>query len=116
VDNASNVFCQGIASSLLGALAFNRLDDPFTTRVAHPQQPALGTPQSDIGWNSVPTAKMRRARREQTMKRTREEIEPIAALVADAMLKVHRALGPGLREFDARTASSAWSTGYERAH
>jgi hypothetical protein len=32
------------------------------------------------------------------MKRTREEIEQIAAQVVDAMLKVHRALGPGLLE------------------
>jgi GxxExxY protein len=32
------------------------------------------------------------------MKRTREEIEQIAAIVVDAMLKVHRALGPGLLE------------------
>jgi hypothetical protein len=66
------VFCQGIASSLLGALAFNRLDDQFTRRVAHPQQPARGTPQLGIGCNPVPTAKMRRARREEAMKRTKE--------------------------------------------
>jgi hypothetical protein len=30
------------------------------------------------------------------MKKTREETEQIAAVVVDAMLKVHRALGPGL--------------------
>jgi GxxExxY protein len=36
--------------------------------------------------------------KEETMKRTREEIEQIAAQVVDAMLKVHRALGPGLFE------------------
>jgi GxxExxY protein len=41
---------------------------------------------------------MRRARREDAMKKTREEIEQIAELVVDAMLKVHRALGPGLLE------------------
>jgi hypothetical protein len=43
------------------------------------------------------------------MKKTREEIEQIGAVVVDAMLKVHRALGPG-----SRTASSTWSIGYER--
>ena len=32
------------------------------------------------------------------MNKTKEEIEQIAELVADAMLKVHRALGPGLLE------------------
>ena len=32
------------------------------------------------------------------MKKRREEIEQIATLVVDAMLKVHRALGPGLLE------------------
>ena len=32
------------------------------------------------------------------MKKTREEIEQIAEVVVDAMLKVHRALGPGLLE------------------
>ena len=32
------------------------------------------------------------------MTKSREEIEPIAALLVDAMLKVHRALGPGLLE------------------
>jgi hypothetical protein len=32
------------------------------------------------------------------MKKTREEIEQIAALVVDAMLKARRALGPGLLE------------------
>jgi len=32
------------------------------------------------------------------MEKTREEIEQIAALLVDAMLKVHRALGPGLLE------------------
>ena len=51
-----------------------------------------------IDWNHFLTAKMRRARREETMKRTREGIEQIAAQVVDAMLKVHRALGPGLLE------------------
>ena len=51
-----------------------------------------------LDWNHFLTAKMRRARREETMKRTREEIEQIAAQVVDAMLKVHRALGPGLLE------------------
>jgi hypothetical protein len=46
------------------------------------------------------------------MNKTKEEIEQIAELVVDAMLKVHRALGPDLLE--PRTASSAWSMGYER--
>ena len=32
------------------------------------------------------------------MKKTWEEIEQIAEVVVDAMLKVHRALGPGLLE------------------
>ena len=32
------------------------------------------------------------------MKKTREEIEQIAEVVVDAMVKVHRALGPGLPE------------------
>ena len=32
------------------------------------------------------------------MKKPREEIEQIAEVVVDAMLKVHRALGPGLLE------------------
>ena len=32
------------------------------------------------------------------MKKTREEIEQIAEVVVDAMVKVHRALGPGLLE------------------
>jgi GxxExxY protein len=44
------------------------------------------------------TAKKRRARREDRMKKTREEIERIAEAVVDAILKVHRALGPGLLE------------------
>jgi hypothetical protein len=51
-----------------------------------------------IAWNQFLTTKMRRARREETLKRTREEIEQIAAQVVGAMLKVHRALGPGLLE------------------
>jgi hypothetical protein len=51
-----------------------------------------------IGGNQFLTAKMRRARREETGKRTREEIGPIAAQVVDAMLEVDRALGPGLLE------------------
>jgi hypothetical protein len=32
------------------------------------------------------------------MKKTREEIEQIAEMVVDSMLKVHRALGSGLAE------------------
>ena len=44
------------------------------------------------------TTKTPRARREQAMKKTNEEIEQIAEQVVDAMLKVHRALGPGLLE------------------
>jgi GxxExxY protein len=32
------------------------------------------------------------------MKKTREEIEKLAEIVVDAILKVHRALGPGLLE------------------
>jgi hypothetical protein len=59
------------------------------------------------------------------MQKMREEIEQIAEVVVDAMVKVHRALGPGLLEsalpmncvagaLSSRTASSAWSIGYER--
>jgi GxxExxY protein len=44
------------------------------------------------------TTKTRRARREMAMNKTKEEIEQIAEQVVDAMLKVHRALGPGLLE------------------
>jgi GxxExxY protein len=44
------------------------------------------------------TAKTRKARREMAMNKTKEEIEQIAEQVVDAMLKVHRALGPGLLE------------------
>jgi GxxExxY protein len=44
------------------------------------------------------TAKTPSARRKQTMKKTREEIEKIAEIVVDAIFKVHRALGPGLLE------------------
>ena len=51
-----------------------------------------------VGLSHFLTAKMPRAPREEAVKKTREEIEQIAALVADAMLKVHRALGPGLLE------------------
>jgi hypothetical protein len=40
------------------------------------------------------TAKTQRARREQQTNKTKEEIEQIAERVVDAMLKVHRALGP----------------------
>jgi PD-(D/E)XK nuclease superfamily len=36
--------------------------------------------------------------RSKKMKKTREEIEPISEVVVDAMLTVHRALGPGLLE------------------
>jgi GxxExxY protein len=41
---------------------------------------------------------MRRARSEEARKKTREEIEQIAEVVVDAMVKVRRALGPGLLE------------------
>src|SRR3954447_16983257 len=44
------------------------------------------------------TAKMQSTRREKAMRKPREEIEQIAGLLVDAMLKVHRALGPGLLE------------------
>jgi GxxExxY protein len=44
------------------------------------------------------TTKTRRTRREMAMNKTKEEIEQIAEQVVDAMLKVHRALGPGLLE------------------
>jgi hypothetical protein len=44
------------------------------------------------------TAKTQRARTEQQTNKTKEEIEQIAERVVDAMLKVHRALGPGLLE------------------
>ena len=50
------------------------------------------------------TAKTQRARREQSMNKTNEEIEQIAEQVVDAMLKVHRALGP-----------ACWSRRIERA-
>ncbi len=45
-----------------------------------------------------PTAKTPRAQREDAMNTTKEEIEQIAERVVDAMLKVHRTLGPGLLE------------------
>jgi hypothetical protein len=35
---------------------------------------------------------------DEAMKKAREAIEPIAELLVDATLKVHRALGPGLLE------------------
>jgi hypothetical protein len=44
------------------------------------------------------TYKAPRARTEKAMNKTKEEIEQIAEQVVDAMLKVHRALGPGLLE------------------
>jgi GxxExxY protein len=51
-----------------------------------------------IEWIQLLTAKTPRARREQALNTTKEEIEQIAEQVVDAMLKVHRALGPGLLE------------------
>jgi hypothetical protein len=48
--------------------------------------------------NHFSTAKARRTRREKAMNKTKEEIEQTAEQVVDAMLKVHRALGPGLLE------------------
>src|SRR5258708_34056596 len=48
--------------------------------------------------NHFLTAKTRSARREKAMNKTKQEIEHIAELLVDAMLKVHRALGPGLLE------------------
>ena len=44
------------------------------------------------------TAKTGRSQREDAMNRTKDEIEQIAEQVVDSMLKVHRALGPGLLE------------------
>jgi hypothetical protein len=44
------------------------------------------------------TATARRTRREKLMNKTTEEIEQTAEQVVDAMLKVHRTLGPGLLE------------------
>jgi PD-(D/E)XK nuclease superfamily len=60
-------------------------------------------PRSDLcnftmGLKRFLTAKARRPRRREEMKKTRKEIEPIAEFAVDAMLKVHRALGPGLLE------------------
>jgi hypothetical protein len=48
--------------------------------------------------NHFCTAKARRTQRGKAMKKSKEEIEQTAAQVMDAMLKVHRALGPGLLE------------------
>jgi hypothetical protein len=53
---------------------------------------------SQWAWKRFLTAKARRPRRREEMKKTRKEIEPIAEFAVDAMLKVHRALGPGLLE------------------
>jgi hypothetical protein len=44
------------------------------------------------------TAKARRTRRENAMNKTKEEIEQTAEQAVHPMLKVHRALGPGLLE------------------
>jgi GxxExxY protein len=44
------------------------------------------------------TTKTPRARRERAVNQTKGQIEQIAEQVVDAMLKVHRALGPGLLE------------------
>jgi GxxExxY protein len=51
-----------------------------------------------IDSNHFSTAKARRTRREKAMNKTKGEIEQTAEQVVDAMLKVHRALGPGLLE------------------
>jgi PD-(D/E)XK nuclease superfamily len=59
------------------------------------------------------------------MNKTKEEIEQIAEQVVDAMLKVHRSVGPGQREstYQACLAHElgcrgievyGWSTGYKR--
>jgi hypothetical protein len=45
------------------------------------------------------TAKARRTRREKVMNKTKEEIEQTGEQALDAMLKVYRALGPGLLEW-----------------
>ena len=50
------------------------------------------------GSDSIFTAKGAKRQREQTMNKTKDEIEQIAEQVVDAMLTVHRALGPGLLE------------------
>ena len=55
-------------------------------------------PYHEVVCNIVRAVQAQRARRGEEMKKTREEIEQIAAVVVDAMLKVHRALGPGLLE------------------
>jgi hypothetical protein len=44
------------------------------------------------------TAKARRTRREKVMNKTKKEIEQTAEQVVEAMLNVHRGLGPGLLE------------------
>ena len=44
------------------------------------------------------TFAMLRTRRQEIMNKSKQEIEQIGEVVVDAMLKVHRALGPGLLE------------------
>ncbi len=58
-----------------------------------------------------PTAKTRRAQREEAMNKTKEEIAQSAEPVVDAMLKVPRALGPGLLESTYQACLAHESTG-----
>jgi hypothetical protein len=46
--------------------------------------------------NHFGTATTRRSRREKALNSTTEEIEQTAEKLVDSILKVHRALGPGL--------------------
>jgi hypothetical protein len=55
-------------------------------------------PYHEVVCNIVRAVKARRARRGAERKKTREEIEQIGAVVVDAFVKVHRALGAGLLE------------------
>jgi GxxExxY protein len=52
----------------------------------------------ESGWPNWFTTKTLRTQREKAMDRSKEQIEPIAQQLVDSMLKVHRALGPGLLE------------------
>jgi len=58
-----------------------------------------------------PTAKTQRPQREFAMNKTKDELEQIAEQVVDAMLKVHRALGPGLLESTYQACLAHESTG-----
>jgi hypothetical protein len=85
-------------------------------------------PNKSSGFDCSPRRRQER-KGNRLLNKTREEIEPIAEQLVDAMLKLHRALGPGLLEstyqaclahehLAARSRSaakwSAWSIAYER--